>query len=94
MVLVYIDQADQQIKKASLEALSYGAALAKQLGCSTEALVFGTVKDQLADLGKFGTQKVHQLKNETLNSLDKTFSASIKTLTAVWGSERSLERWA
>ena len=81
MVLVYIDQADQQIKKASLEALSYGAALAKQLGCSTEALVFGTVKDQLADLGKFGTQKVHQLKNETLNSLDvKVHSTLIATV--------------
>ncbi len=70
MVLVYIDQADQQIKKASLEALSYGAAIAKQLGCATEALVFGTVKDNLADLGKNGAQKVHQLKNETLNSMD------------------------
>ena len=80
MVLVYIDQADQQIKKASLEALSYGAALAKQLGCQAEALVFGTIKDNLADLGKNGAQKVHQLKNETLNSLDvKVHSSLIAT---------------
>jgi len=77
MVLVYIDQADQQIKKASLEALSYGAALAKQLDCATEALVFGTVKDNLADLGKNGAQKVHQLKNETLNSLDVKVHSSL-----------------
>ncbi len=81
MVLVYIDQADQQIKKASLEALSYGAALAKEIGCASEALVFGTVKDPLADLGKFGAQKVHQLKNETLNSLDvKVHSTLIATV--------------
>ncbi len=77
MVLVYIDQADQQIKKASLEALSYGAALAKQLGCQAEALVFGTIKDNLADLGKNGAQKVHQLKNETLNSLDVKVHSSL-----------------
>jgi len=70
MVLVYIDQADQQIKKASLEALSYGAAIAKQLGCATEAIIAGTVKDNLTELGNFGAQKVHQLKNEALNSLD------------------------
>jgi len=52
MVLVYIDQADQQIKNSSLEAMSYGAALAKQLGCEVAALVLGTVQDNLADLGK------------------------------------------
>ena len=70
MLLVYIDQADQQIKKSSLEAMSYGAALAKQLGCDVAALVLGTVQDNLADLGKSGAQKVYHLKNESLNSLD------------------------
>ncbi|NQW77956.1 MAG: electron transfer flavoprotein subunit alpha/FixB family protein, partial [Chitinophagaceae bacterium] len=70
MVLVYIDQADQQIKKSSLEAMSYGAALAKQLGCDVAALVLGTVQDNLAALGKNGAQKVYHLKNESLNSLD------------------------
>ncbi len=70
MVLVYIDQADQQIKKSSLEAMSYGAALAKQLGCDVAALVLGTVQDNLAELGKNGAQKVYHLKNESLNSLD------------------------
>ena len=70
MVLVYIDQADQQIKKSSLEAMSYGAAIAKQLGCEVAALVLGTVQDNLADLGKNGAQKVFHLKNESLNTLD------------------------
>ena len=70
MVLVYIDQADQQIKKSSLEAMSYGAAIAKQLGCDVAALVLGTVQDNLADLGKQGAQKVLHLKNESLNTLD------------------------
>ena len=43
-------------------------------------MVFGTIKDNLADLGKNGAQKVHQLKNETLNSLDvKVHSSLIAT---------------
>ncbi|MEI6151848.1 MAG: electron transfer flavoprotein subunit alpha/FixB family protein [Chitinophagia bacterium] len=80
MVLVYIDQADQQIKKSSLEAMSYGAAIAKQLGCDVAALVLGTVQDNLADLGKHGAQKVYHLKNESLNSLDvKLHSTLIAT---------------
>ena len=70
MVLVYIDQADHQIKKSSLEAMSYGAAIAKQLGCEAAALVLGTVQDPLAELGKQGAQKVYHLKNEQLNTLD------------------------
>jgi len=77
MVLVYIDQADQQIKKASLEALSYGAAIAKQLGCSTEALVLGNVQDDLNSLGMHGAIKVHQLKNDKLNSLDVKVHATL-----------------
>ncbi len=31
MLLVYIDHQDNRIKKSTLEAVSYGAALAKQL---------------------------------------------------------------
>jgi len=58
MVLVYIDQADQQIKKSSLEAMSYGAALAKQLGCDVAALVLGTVQDNLAELKKWCAKSV------------------------------------
>jgi len=70
MVLIYIDQADNQIKKATLEAISYGAAIAKLLNCSAEALMLGTAEDDLTELGKQGAQKVHQLKNESLNTFD------------------------
>jgi electron transfer flavoprotein alpha subunit len=70
MVLIYIDQDQQEIKKASFEAISYGAALAKQLGTTAEALLLGTVKDNLTDLGKWGAIKVHQVNNTALNSFD------------------------
>ena len=77
MVLIYIDQDDQELKKASCEAISYGAALAKQLGTSAEALLLGTVKENLADLGKYGASKVHQIKNTALNSFDARVNATV-----------------
>jgi len=51
MVLVYIDHQDNQIKKSTLEAVSYGAALAKQLGTEVHGLLLGSVNDDLATLG-------------------------------------------
>lgn len=69
-VLVFLDQADGHIKKASLEAASYGAAVAAQLGTSAEGIVLGNVSDDLAALGQYGLKKVHTVKNEGLNHLD------------------------
>lgn len=69
-VLIFLDHSDGHIKKASFEALSYGAAVAKQLGISAEGLLLGTVNDDLAALGKYGISKVHQVSNESLNYLD------------------------
>lgn len=77
MVLIYIDQDQQEIKKASFEAISYGAALAKQLGTTAEALLLGTVKDNLTDLGKWGAIKVHQVNNTALNSFDAKINSTV-----------------
>lgn len=77
MVLVFTDHSDSEIKKSSYEALSYGAALAQQLGTSAEALVLGTVKDDLSTLGAYSITKVHQVANEALNSLDAQVYAKI-----------------
>ena len=82
MVLIYIDQDDQEIKKASFEAISYGAALAKQLGISAEALLLGTVKDNVSDLGKYGASKVHQLNNIALNNFDSSVHANVVAAAA------------
>jgi electron transfer flavoprotein alpha subunit len=69
-VLIFIDHSDGHIKKTSLEALSYGAALARQTGVSAEAILLGTVSDDLTALGKYGVQKIHQAGQESLNQLD------------------------
>jgi electron transfer flavoprotein alpha subunit len=77
MVLIYIDQDEQAIKKASFEAISYGAALAKQLGTHAEAIVLGTVSDSLEALGKYGVSKVHQVNNTALNNFDASVNATV-----------------
>ena len=69
-VLVFIDHSEGQIKKTSLEALSYGAALGKQMTVPAEGVLLGNVKEDLSSLGKYGIQKIHQLNQESLNQLD------------------------
>lgn len=86
-VLIFIDQSEGHIKKASYEVATYGAKLAAQLGTTAEALVLGTVTDNLADLGKYGIKIVHQIANETLNHLDaqlftNVIAESVKQLGA------------
>src|SRR5690349_12723488 len=69
-VLIYIDTAEGHVKKASLEAISYGAKVAEQLGTTAEGIVLGTVTEDLAALGKYGVKKIHQVNNESLNHFD------------------------
>ncbi|CAN5201275.1 electron transfer flavoprotein subunit alpha/FixB family protein [soil metagenome] len=78
-VLIFIDHTDGHIKKASFEVLTYGAAVAAQLGVSAEGLLLGTVTDDVAALGKYGITKVHQVINETLNNLDAQVYAKVIT---------------
>jgi electron transfer flavoprotein alpha subunit len=76
-VLIFIDHADGHVKKASFEALTYGADVAKQLGVSAEGLLLGTVSDDLASLGRYGITKVYQVNNEALNQLDAQVYAKV-----------------
>lgn len=69
-VLIFIDQADGHVKKGSLEALSYGAKVAEQLKTSAEAIILGTVHEELSDLGKYGVQKIHHINNSILDHFD------------------------
>ncbi len=70
MVLIFADQTDGHFKKTAFEALSYGAKVAEQLGTTAEALVLGTVNEDLTALGKYGVTKVHHAADETLNAFD------------------------
>ncbi|MFT3936311.1 MAG: electron transfer flavoprotein subunit alpha/FixB family protein [Chitinophagaceae bacterium] len=69
-VLIFIDQAEGHVKKASLEAITYAAAVAAQLGTTAEGVVLGTTQEDLAALGKYGVKKIHHVNNEGLNQFD------------------------
>jgi electron transfer flavoprotein alpha subunit len=69
-VLIFIDQSEGHVKKSSLEALSYGAKIAEQLGTAAEGVVLGSSAEDLAALGKYGVKKVHHVNNTTLDQLD------------------------
>src|ERR1700722_11560898 len=76
-VLIFIDHSEGQVKKTSLEACSYGAALAGQLNVSAEGILLGTVATDLSTLGKYGVKKIHQAAQEGLNHLDAQVYAKI-----------------
>jgi electron transfer flavoprotein alpha subunit len=76
-VLVFIDHADGHVKKASLEAMSYGSAIAAQLNTTADGILLGTVNDDLKSLGKYGVKKIYQVNNESLNQLDAQASAKV-----------------
>jgi electron transfer flavoprotein alpha subunit len=69
-VLIFVDHLDGHIKKASHEALSYGAKIAEQTGEIAEAVVLGNVNEDLAALGQHGVKKVHQVEHDALQQFD------------------------
>ncbi|MEO6916580.1 MAG: electron transfer flavoprotein subunit alpha/FixB family protein [Chitinophagaceae bacterium] len=81
-VLIFIDQSEGIVKKASFEVLSYGSKLAEMLGTTAEGVVFGTVSDDLPALGKFGVKKIYHVDNASLNALDSQVFADLVAKTA------------
>ncbi len=87
-VLIFIDHADGHVKKASLEALSYGAALAQQTGTTAEGLLLGTVNEDIAALGKYGVKKIHHINNTSLDHLDaQVFAKAIAEVAQSTGAK-------
>lgn len=69
MVLVIAESAGGQLKKAALEAATYGKKTAELLGTTCQALVLGAVENP-AQLGRYGVEKVLQDANSAFNQLD------------------------
>src|SRR5437588_5693293 len=87
-VLVYIDHLNGQVKKASHEALSYGAKIAEQMGETAEAVVLGTVGDDLSALGTHGVKKIHQVQNDNLKQFDsRAYAKVISQITEQTGAK-------
>jgi electron transfer flavoprotein alpha subunit len=85
-VLVFIDHIDGHIKKASLEAASYGSKLAAQTGDVAEAVVIGNPSG-LAELGKQGIKKVHQVNDNSGPIDSQSWSKIIEQVAAQTGAK-------
>jgi len=86
-VLIFVDHSEGQIKKASHEALTYGAKIAELTGDTAEAVVLGTVSDDLAALGRHGISKVHHVTHEHLASFDaQVFTKVIAEVATATGA--------
>lgn len=81
-VLIFVDQLDGHIKKASHEALTYGAKIAAKSGDAAEAVVLGDTNEDLAALGKHGVKKVHHVQHENLKGFDSQVYAKVITQVA------------
>jgi electron transfer flavoprotein alpha subunit len=68
-ILVFVETADGEVRGSSLEAVGYGAELAKQLGVQASAIVLGTSvsQDKLAKIGNYGISLVLQVADDRLN---------------------------
>jgi len=69
-VIIFIDQTEGHIKKASYEAMSYGAAIAKQINVPAYGVLLGNVNDDIAALGKYGVSKIYHVTDEVYNHFD------------------------
>jgi len=77
MVLVFAEHQKGNFKKATLEAVTYGAKTAEILNTTCAALVLGEAND-IGSLGINGAAKVFQVSNEHLSHFDsQTYSATI-----------------
>jgi electron transfer flavoprotein alpha subunit len=88
MVLIFIDKSEGHVKKASLEAISYGAAVAQQTGMNAEGVVLGSVTEDLAALGKYGVKKIHHVNNPAFDQFDaQAYTAAIAEVVKSTGAK-------
>lgn len=69
MVLVFAEQQNGNFKKASFEAVSYGAQVAAKQGTECIAVVLGTTNDA-SELAKYGADKIMHASIGELNSFN------------------------
>lgn len=82
-VIIIAEQSENKIKKQSLETISYGVALAKQLNLDAIAIVLGATDENLGALGNYGVKKiVHQKNIGTAYSDNKIAAKLISEISA------------
>jgi electron transfer flavoprotein alpha subunit len=77
-ILIFTESAEGAVKKSSLEAISYGSELAKQINTDVVAIVFGPVpEDQLGKLGNQGAKKVLAVEDSRLEGNIQAISSVV-----------------
>jgi electron transfer flavoprotein alpha subunit len=86
-VLVYTESANGKVRKNSLEAVNYAAALANQLGTTATAIIDGsTDASLLAELGKAGAKKVLTVSNDKLKASSEAWASALEQAAAAEGA--------
>lgn len=67
-ILVFIEQRNKQIKKASLEAAKIATNIAASLNAEVSAVTIGSEINSLDSLGGYGITKIYHLKNSELEN--------------------------
>src|SRR5262245_33187871 len=76
-VLVYTEINKGRVKKASLEAVNYGAKIADLLGTTVQAVAVNAEAAQLEEIGKAGAKKILSVKNDKLNGNDSMLISAV-----------------
>jgi electron transfer flavoprotein alpha subunit len=88
-VLIFIEHNDGKFKKSSLEALSYGHAIAIENNLSTIACIISDGTLPVADLGRYGASKILTIAHADMyesdgKSLSLLLSEVVKKENASW----------
>ncbi|MEZ5047908.1 MAG: electron transfer flavoprotein subunit alpha/FixB family protein [Chitinophagaceae bacterium] len=77
MILIFAEQQNGQFKKASLEAISYGAKLAELQQCEAKIIVLGEASD-IANLAQYGVATILHASDSRLKHLNaKAYTKAI-----------------
>ncbi|TNE51946.1 MAG: electron transfer flavoprotein subunit alpha/FixB family protein [Bacteroidetes bacterium] len=77
MVLIYAESPNGQLKKAALEAVTYGKHVADMLGVECAAITLGNNVTDAGSLGKYGAARVFNVNSSNLNDLDSQVTAAV-----------------
>lgn len=87
-ILVFIEQRNGQIKKASLEAAKTAADIAKSLNAEISAVAVGNEINSLDSVGGYGVSKVYHLKNAELgNYSSSAYTQALSNFVNANGTE-------
>ncbi len=76
-LIIFTEHSEDKIKKSSLEAISYGVALAGKLNIEAIALVVGPTAAPLSELGEYGVKKVVHANDSAIITSDTKSLATI-----------------